>query len=60
MTVTELRKMLEKLEKDGHGDAEISVVSSANCEPISEYYDKWTTDIAPYFDEIDGTFTICD
>lgn len=60
MTVKELKEILEKAIKDGHGDAEISIVSSANCEPISEYYDKWTTDIAPYFDEIDGTFTISD
>ena len=60
MTVRELKEILEKAIKDGHGDAEINVVSSSNCETISEYYNKWTSDIEPYFDTIDGTFTISD
>ena len=61
MTVTELREILEKLEKKGEGDREICVVSSENCEPISEYFGKWTTtDISAYIDGVDGTLTISD
>lgn len=60
MTITELREQLEMLEKQGHGDREISVVSAENCEPISTYYNKWTTDIDVYIDGGDGTLTISD
>ena len=59
MTITELREMLENLERKGKGNCEICVVS-ANCEPISEYYEKWTTDVGAYFDNVDNTFTISD
>lgn len=61
MTVTELREILEKFEKEGNGSREICVVSATNCEPISEYTNKWTTtDISAYIDGVDGTLTISD
>lgn len=58
MTVKELRKILEKAEKDGFGDAKICVVSR-DCEPISDFDEKFTTEINPYMDLMDNTFTIC-
>jgi hypothetical protein len=61
MTVTELKTILEKFEKEGKGDCKICVVSSSACEPISEYYNKYVTDdIDAYFDSVDGTVTITD
>ena len=60
MTVSELRKQLEALEKEGKGECQICIVRS-DCEPISEYYDKYTTDdIEAYYDSTDGTVTITD
>jgi hypothetical protein len=44
MTVTELRKELEKLEKEEKGNSKIFVVSS-DCEPLDFYTAKWTSDI---------------
>ena len=61
MTVNELKKQLEIFEKEGKGECQICVVSSINCESISQYYDKYTTsDIEVYFDNTDGTITITD
>jgi hypothetical protein len=60
MTIRELREKLERLEKLGEGDREICVVSAQNCESISEYFNKWTTDIDIYLDGRDGTLTISD
>ena len=60
MTVTELRKSLEKMEKDGKGDILIAVVSCQNCESIDPYTDMWTeTDICAY-EAPDGTIAISD
>ena len=60
MTVRELRMFLEEMEKEGKGDCKICVVSSENCEPIEDYYNKYVTDITPYYDSTDGTVTITD
>ena len=60
MTVRELRMFLEEMEKEGKGDCKICVVSSANCEPVEDYYTKYVTDITPYYDGTDGTVTITD
>ena len=60
MTVRELRMFLEEMEKEGKGDCKICVVSSANCEPVEDYYSKYVTDITPYYDGTDGTVTITD
>ena len=60
MTVRELRMFLEEMEKEGKDDQKKSVVSSENCEPISDYYSKYVTDITPYYDGTDGTVTITD
>ena len=60
MTVRELRMFLEEMEKAGKGDCKICVVSSENCEPIEDYYNKYVTDITPYYDSTDGTVTITD
>ena len=58
MTVSELKKQLEKLEKEGKGDCLICIVDS-ECEPISRYSDKFTTnDIDVYYDSYDGTIMI--
>ena len=58
MTVSELKKQLEKFEKEGKGDCLICIVNS-ECEPISQYSDKFTTDdIDAYYDGCDGTITI--
>ena len=60
MTVSELKRQLEKLEKEGKGECKICIVRS-DCEPISQYYDKYTTDdIEAYFDSIDETVMITD
>ena len=60
MTVTELRKFLEEMEKQGKGDRPISVVSCENCDPIDEGLDKWVEkDVYAY--EVPGeTITISD
>lgn len=58
MTVSELKKQLEKLEKEGKGDCLICIVDS-ECEPTSRYSDKFTTnDIDVYYDGYDGTIMI--
>lgn len=60
MTVSELRKQLEAFEKEGKGGCQICVIRS-DCEPISIYYDKYTTDdIEAFYDDVDGTITISD
>lgn len=60
MTITELRKRLEKLELEGKGEYKIETVSSRNCEPISEALPKYTTDIEIDVDESDKTLLITD
>ena len=58
MTVSELKKQLEKLEEEGKGDCLICIVNS-ECEPTSRYVDKFTTDdIDAYYDSCDGAVTI--
>ena len=59
MTVKELRMFLEEMEKQGKGDCKICVVSSENCEPIGDY-DKFVTNVTPYYDNMDNTITITD
>ncbi len=60
MTVTELRKFLEKIEKDGKGDRLISVVSCENCDPIDDDLDKWVEINICAEEAPDGTITISD
>ena len=59
MTVRELRMFLEEMEKEGKGDCKICVVSSENCETIGDY-DKFVTNVTPYYDDMDNTITITD
>ena len=59
MTVRELRMFLEEMEKEGKGDCKICVVSSANCETTGDY-DKFVTDVTPFYDDWDNTITITD
>lgn len=60
MTITELRKQLEKLEEKGKGEYKIEAVSFRHCEPISEALPKYTTDIELDIDESDKTLLITD
>lgn len=60
MTITELRKRLEKLELEGKGEYKIETVSFRNCEPISEALPKYTADIEIDVDESDKTLLITD